>query len=59
MTNIPPTLPAVPVIVEHLEDPPRSGLAACCGAPIGRPDARYRDVPRWLCTGCYRLTAPR
>lgn len=44
-------LPDFPVIVTHLEDPPGSGLAACCGLPLPtlapRPGSRL-----WLCTGC-------
>lgn len=46
-------LPATPVIVVHLEDPPGSGLAACCGVPF-EPAKGYEKTPRWLCTGCSR-----
>jgi hypothetical protein len=44
---------ARPVIVIHLEDPPGSRLAACCGEPFA-PDqgTTHLDIPRTGCTGC-------
>ena len=42
-------LPYGPVAVVHLEDPPGSGLAACCGVPFDTYEGRS---PSWLCTGC-------
>lgn len=46
-------LPAIPVILIHLEDPPDSGLAACCGRPYVDPEGTYPDVPRQFCPGCH------
>jgi hypothetical protein len=49
-------LPDFPVIVVHLEDPPGSGLAACCGQPFRPPT--WMSTPRWLCTGCANAGKP-
>jgi len=46
-----PLLPTSAVYVIHLEDPPNSGLAACCGLPFELPRGSYAK-PMWLCTGC-------
>ena len=46
-----------PVVV-HLEDPPDSGLAACCGEPFTSPLVVTQWAPRVLCTGC-ALRMPR
>lgn len=51
-------LPAIPVIVVHLEDPPGSGRAACCGLLIEEPGQNDK-TPRWFCTGCHRSVIPR
>jgi hypothetical protein len=44
-------MPSFPVIVVHLEDPPGSGRAACCGHRFQVPEG-HPNVPRWACTGC-------
>jgi hypothetical protein len=49
----PSELTARPVIVIHLEDPPGSGLAACCGLPF-HSTSEWPKVPRVPCTGCLR-----
>jgi hypothetical protein len=52
-----PELPNLPVVVVHLEDPPGSGLAACCGMSFNSNAHKadwYPNVPRWACTGCTR-----
>lgn len=52
-------LPDFPVIVVHLEDPPGSGLAACCGLKARWPRGEYPGVKRWACTGCHNSWAKK
>ena len=48
-------LPEVAVYVVHLEDPPGSGRAACCGLLLPRlPEGGIK----WGCTGCRRAATP-
>ena len=52
--NLTDRLPEVAVYVVHLEDPPGSGRAACCGLLLPRlPEVGIR----WGCSGCLRLAA--
>lgn len=51
---------ATPVVLIHLEDPPGTGLAACCRRPFEVDTAAsYRQVPRQACPGCISAAIAR
>ena len=54
-----PRLPDFPVVVIHAEDPPGSGLAACCGLPWRKDPVGRLGQTYWMCTGCMNAGRPR